>query len=464
MGDKSAADRVILHVDMDAFFASVEVLDNPELAGRPVVVGGVGARGVVAACTYEARMYGVRSAMPSSVARRLCPTAVFVQGRYHRYVEESGKLHAILDDVTPLVEGISLDEAFLDVTGSAQLPGDGRRMADEIRSRVRSDLQLPCSVGIGRSKLIAKLASKAAKPVADQSGIRPGPGVTVVSRADELTFLHPLPIRALWGIGPVTARRLDGLGVRTVGDLAILPKGILQRTLGKAQGTHLAALSRAIDDRPVVVGHEAKSIGHEETFSSDLWDVEVLKRHLARMVDASTTNLRQVGLRARTVTVKIRFGDFTMVTRSHSMALPVDSSPSVLAIASALFDSAERTQGVRLLGVSLSGFDRPDTGSQLVLDLTEREIDPPDPHRDMPAASVGLGRADAEAQRLQELWGGISNAVDGIRTRFGKHAVGSAALVGADGIRVRDRGDSQWGPDGAGPVPGEVPSADGRGS
>lgn len=454
MGD-GIADRVVLHVDMDAFFASVEVLDDPSLAGLPVIVGGSGPRGVVAACTYEARMFGVRSAMPSSVARRLCPRAVFVQGRYHRYVEESTKLHAIFEDVTPLVEGISLDEAFLDVTGSGRLLGDGPDIAARIRERVDRELRLRCSVGVGRSKLIAKLASKAAKPVADRTGIRPGPGVVTVPAGGELAFLHPLPIRALWGIGPVTARRLDGIGVRTVGDLAALPRSTLERHLGAAQGAHLAELSRGIDNRPVVPDHEAKSIGHEETFPTDLWDRAELRRHLARMVDAAAGHLRAAGLAARTVTVKIRFGDFTMVTRSHSMGLPVDAAPSIGTVAGALFDTVDLANGVRLLGVSLSGFGDPGAGTQLTLDLEAPVAAEPA----VPTGEGSLARADEEALRLQASWGGVTEAVDAIRARFGTASVGPASLVGADGLRVRHRGDAQWGPEGPGdPVtPGATP-------
>jgi DNA polymerase IV len=452
-------------VDMDAFFASVEVLDNPALAGLPVIVGGSGPRGVVAACTYEARMFGVHSAMPSSVARRLCPAAVFVDGRYHRYVEESTKLHAIFTSVTPLVEGISIDEAFLDVTGSRQLLGDGPAIAASIRHRVATELHLGCSVGVGRSKLMAKLASKAAKPTAARSGITAGPGVVVVPPDGELDFLHPLPVRALWGVGPVTGRRLESLGILTVGDIAGLPPGALERAVGTAAGAHLAELARGHDPRPVVPQQEAKSIGHEETFPTDLWDREELSQHLLRMVDASATNLRGAGLAARTVNIKIRFSDFTMITRSHSMASPLDASPAIGAVATALLDSVELEQGVRLLGVSLAGFGSAEAGLQLSLDL-----DGAGGSGDVGSAGSGsagsgwagggragggadgrgdedrLARAHEEAERMQQSWGTVTAAVDAIRARFGGASVGPASLVGEDGIRVRRRGESQWGP------------------
>ncbi len=449
-------ERVILHVDMDAFFASVEVLDNPALRGLPVIVGGSGPRGVVAACTYEARRFGVHSAMPSAVARRRCPAAVFVDGRFHRYAEESRKLHAILERTTPLVEGISLDEAFLDVTGSCQLLGDGPTIAAAIRRTVAEELHLACSVGVGRSKLIAKLASKAAKPTADREGIRPGPGVVVVPAADELTFLHPLPARALWGVGPVTGRRLDALGVSTVGDIAALPPGILERTLGASLGSHLSALAGGDDPRPVVPEQEAKSIGHEETFSTDLWDRSVLHGHLMSMVDASATTLRRSGLAARTVGVKMRFADFKLITRSHSLPIPVDATRAVAAVASALFDTVDLDRGVRLLGVALSGFGPPDQGVQLSLDLGQGEpvaVGPDGPGAagtggDGGSAGPGAGPAgdDDEIERLQRCWGPVTAAVDAIRERYGDSSVGSASLVRPEGLRIRGRGEAQWGP------------------
>ncbi len=465
----SAVDRVILHVDMDSFFASVEVLDDPTLAGRPVIVGGSGARGVVAACTYEARRYGVHSAMASSVARRLCPDAVFVDGRFHRYTEESRRLHEILASFTPLVEGISLDEAFLDVSGAVHLFGEGARIGHAIRDRVRSEMSLPCSVGVGRSKLMAKLASKAAKPRASRSGIAPGPGVVEVRREDELAFLHPMPVRALWGIGPVTERRLLALGVTTVGELAAVPPDALERYLGAAAGRHLSELARGMDDRPVVPVQEAKSIGHEETFSSDLWSRDDLHRRLHRMVDASGTALRAAGRQARTVTVKLRFGDFTQITRSHTLDGPIDATPAVAAVAAALLDGVDVDRGVRLLGVSLSGLSDPGGGTQLRLDLDGagppvgadtghglrgRTGAAPEGGAPTPQPVPQPAREDAAeaAARLQETWGSVTEAVDAIRARYGGEAVGPASLVTPDGLRVRRRGEAQWGPTSATPV------------
>jgi DNA polymerase-4 len=444
-------ERVILHVDMDSFFASVEVLDDPSLVGKPVIVGGSGPRGVVAACTYEARRYGIHSAMPSSIARRRCPDAVFIDGRFHRYIEESQRLHGILSSFTPLVEGISLDEAFLDVTGGVHLFGDGTGIGRVIRSRVLEEMGLPCSVGVGRSKLISKLASKVAKPRASREGIEPGPGVVEVRTEDELNFLHPMPVRALWGIGPVTEKRLAALGVTTIGELAAVPSDALERYLGVAAGRHLSELARGIDERPVEPEQEAKSIGHEETFTTDLWDRDDLHRRLHRMVDASATALRGADRAARTVTVKLRFGDFTQITRSHTLDGPVDATAAIAAVAGALLDAVDLAKGVRLLGVSLSGLSEPGGGTQLRLDFagdTDAQrsggVEDPDGVGDIRPG----GREDAGqmAARLQETWGSVTDAVDAIRARYGGEAVGPASLVTPEGLRVRKRGEAQWGP------------------
>ena len=277
---------------MDAFFASVEVLDDPTLAGKPVIVGGAGARGVVASCTYEARAYGVHSAMPSVRARQLCPEAIFLSGRHSRYAEVSGELRKILEDVTPMVEPIGLDEAFMDVAGALRLLGPPDQIARALRQRVRDDLQLDCCVGIGRSKMLAKLASRAAKPRASRTGLQPGPGVYLVDPDHELEFLHAHNVEALWGVGPATAKRLHDIGVRTVGDLAALPPDTLARRLGRASGAHLAALARGDDPDPVNPNRPNKSLGHEETFSRDLVDALELERNALRMAESVATMLR----------------------------------------------------------------------------------------------------------------------------------------------------------------------------
>ena len=410
--------RAILHVDMDAFFAAVEVLDDPSLAGKPVIVGGSGARGVVASCTYEARAFGVRSAMPSVRARQLCPHAVFIDGHYSRYVEVSGRLHDVLRSVTPLVEPIGLDEAFLDVTGSQRLLGDPVRIAGRIRARVSEELALDCSVGIGRSKLVAKLASRAAKPVALPGGRRPGPGVVTVPPDEEAAFLRPLPVEALWGVGPATARRLHAVGVRTVADLAGLPEGALVRRLGRAQGEHLRALARGQDPDPVVPDRPAKSIGHEETFREDLTDLAVLHRHVDRMAESVAIHLRGQGLTGRTVSVKVKRPDFTLVTRSHSLPFGVDGGQAVAAVAGALLDALDVSPGVRLLGVSVAGLQPAAAGRQLTFDLAPPET----------------------AEHVQGSWEGVLAAVDAVRARFGRTAV----WVG--GVDVPARRDAPWGP------------------
>ncbi len=438
----------ILHVDMDAFFAAVEVLDDPSLVGKPVIVGGRGARGVVASCTYEARAFGVRSAMPSVRARRLCPGAVFVDGHYSRYVEMSGKLREVLLATTPLVEPVGLDEAFLDVTGSRRLLGDPVTIARDVRARVREELGLGCSVGVGRSKLVAKLASKAAKPVATPRGVRPGRGVVVVPERDELPFLHPMKVEALWGVGPATAKRLHDLGVRTVGDLASLPVEVVVRRLGQAQGRHLAALARGEDHQAVVPDRTAKSLGHEETFAHDVHDRAVLERHVVRMAESVTLHLRERGLAGRTVTVKVKGSDFSVVTRSHTLPAAVDTGPAVAAVARALLDVADLGAGVRLLGVSVSGLQAAANGGQMAFDLDTAGT-PTGPDRPAPSSDRGVGVGDADrhqARRLQATWRDVSAAVDAIRSRFGREALGTASMVKESGISVPARRQAPWGP------------------
>jgi DNA polymerase IV len=414
---------------MDAFFASVEVLDDPTLAGKPVIVGGAGARGVVASCTYEARRYGVHSAMPSVRARQLCPEAIFLSGRHSRYAEVSGELHKVLADITPMVEPIGLDEAFVDVAGAVRLLGPPAHIAHGLRRRVRDDLHLECAVGIGRSKMIAKLASRAAKPRASRAGLEPGPGVFVVEPADELEFLHGHAVEALWGVGPATATRLHDLGVRTVGDLAALPLDTVVRRLGKASGLHLAALSRGEDPDPVNPNRPNKSIGHEETFSQDLVDPHELERHALRMAESVATMLRGAASSARTITVKIKFKDLSLVSRSHTMERPITTGGAIGQVAAALLAGVDPGEGIRLLGVSASGLAAGGV-DQLSFDLGD-----------------GLHEDNGSATAREQSWQDATAAIDAIRDRFGRAAVGAASMVTEEGIQVPARRDAPWGPD-----------------
>jgi len=419
----------ILHVDMDAFFASVEVLDDPSLAGKPVIVGGAGARGVVASCTYEARAYGVHSAMPSVRARQLCPEAIFLSGRHGRYAEVSAELHKVLADITPMVEPIGLDEAFVDVAGAVRLLGPPAQIAHGLRRRVRDQLHLDCAVGIGRSKMIAKLASRAAKPRASRAGLEPGPGVFLVEPADELEFLHGHVVEALWGVGPATAQRLHDLGVRTVGDLAALPVDTVVRRLGKASGSHLAALARGEDPDPVNPNRPNKSIGHEETFSQDLVDPHELERHVLRMADSVATMLRGAASAARTITVKIKFKDLSLVSRSHTMERPIATGGAIGQVAAALLAGVDPGEGIRLLGVSASGLAAGGV-DQLSFDLGD-----------------GLHVDNESATAREQSWQEATAAIDAIRGRFGRSAVGTASMVTEEGVQVPARRDAPWGPD-----------------
>jgi DNA polymerase IV len=416
-GDERTTGRTVLHVDMDAFFVSVELVRRPELRGRPVVVGGTGGRGVVAAASYEARAYGVFSAMPTAQARRLCPQAVVLPGDHGHYAEVSGRVMDVFRTFTPLVEPLSLDEAFLDVTGARRTFGDGERIGHAIRRDVQAQEGLTCSVGVASTKLVAKLASEAAKPGASPSGPVPGPGVRVVPPGGELAFLRPLPARALWGVGPATLARLERLGVRTVGDIADLPPATLVGALGNAHGRQLGLLANGVDPRPVEPDQRAKSIGHEETFPHDVHDADRLGGEVVRMADGVAGRLRRAGCAARTVTLKVRFGDFRTITRSTTLAVPVDEGPEIAHAARALLVTIDPTPGVRLLGVSATG-------------LVE-------------AGARQLSFDDAAGPD----WHEASGAVDAIRERFGDAAIGPASTVGERGLRVKRRGDAPWGPE-----------------
>jgi len=432
----SAAARLdVLHVDMDCFFAAVEVLDDPSLAGRPVVVGGTGPRGVVASCSYEARATGVRSAMPMSEARRRCPDAVVIGGRHHRYAEVSAELHAVLKQFTPTIEPISLDEAFLDVSGGHRLFGSSEQIALALRSRVEEVLHLTCSVGVARTKLIAKLASREAKPRPSPRGPLPGPGVVVVRPEEELAFLHPRPVRELWGVGPKTAERLGRYGVQTIGDLAALDLAAIERMVGKAAGAQLHQLSRGEDTRPVRPVAAPKSIGHEETFPSDLHDHEPLHTEVVRLADSVGARLRAAGLTGRTVSVKLRFGDFSTIVRSQSLAGPLLSSSEIARIASALLEAVDVGPGIRLLGVAVSSLE-PEAGSRA------RQLSLVDLDDLGSGGSPGRRRRPGDEPARAE----VDAAVDAIRRRYGAGSVGPAAAIGEAGrLRVKELGDRPWG-------------------
>ncbi|HYX44685.1 MAG TPA: DNA polymerase IV [Acidimicrobiales bacterium] len=428
---------VILHVDLDAFYAAVEILADPSLAGKPVVVGGTGARGVVAAASYEARACGVHSAMPSARACRLCPSAVFLAGHFDVYADYTRRLHEILTCFTPLVEGIALDEAFLDVRSVRRLWGTGPQIADRVRLRVRDELGLWASVGVGTTKLVAKLASEAAKPTPLLAGPVPGPGVKVVPPEEELAFLHAHPVGALWGVGPATRRRLDRFGVATVGDLARLPVEALVGALGPALGRSLHDLAQNRDPRPVVPDRAPKSIGHEETYPRDHHDPEPLRREVVRLAEAVVARLRGAGFAGRTVTLKVRFGDFRTITRSRTEPEAVGTGPALAAVALALLDGVDVSPGVRLLGVSASNLV-PATGRQLTLEelVAAGDRSRPSGHADRPLSSDQPDRQEA-----------VARAVDAARRRFGDRVVGPASLVGKNGVEIRRQGDRQWGPE-----------------
>ncbi len=414
---------------MDAFFVSVELRRRPELRGLPVVVGGTGPRGVVAAASYEARRYGVHSAMPGAIARRLCPNAVFLPGDHELYSTVSRDVHEIFHEATPLVEPLALDEAFLDVTGSLRLLGEGVEIGRHLRERILAGLDLSCSVGVAPNKFLAKLASVAAKPRATPAGVLPGPGVFEVARGGELAFLHPLAVQRLWGVGPATLERLQRLGVTTVGDLAALGEDTLVRAVGKAAGKHLAALSMGLDDRPVEPERAMKSIGHEETFARDLHEQAELRTELVRLSDAVAGRLRAGATGARTITLKVRFAGFVTITRSTTLRSPVATAAAILEAVGPLLAGVDPTPGVRLIGVHTSNFGEPI--EQLRLDELFSAAAPTGQQVTTPAAD----------------WSDASAAVDAIRERFGTTAIGPASTVTRRGLRLVRRGAQQWGPD-----------------
>jgi DNA polymerase-4 len=376
---------------MDAFYAAVEQRDRPELRGRPVVVGAdPRGRGVVAAASYEARRFGIRSAMPIGRAYRRCPDAVFLPVDMPRYARESERIMAVLAEVTPLVEPLSLDEAFLDVTGSAALLGPGGEIARRIKVRLRDEIGLTASAGVAENKFLAKVASDLEKP----------DGLVEVPPGEGARFLAPLPIARLWGVGPATARTLAILGVRTIGDLAGVSPGVLRGRLGR-MGPHLQALARGQDDRPVIPWHDPKSVGAEETFSRDTTDTARLRVTLLGQAERVAGELRAGRLRGRTVTLKLRFADFRTLTRQETAEVPTADAGDIFRRAWTCFSRLERPQPVRLIGLSVSGLERGGRAQQLSL-----------------FGAVATERAEQ-----------VGRLTDDLRARFGPRALQRASML-----------------------------------
>ena len=384
-------EATILHADLDAFYASVEQRDDPRLRGRPVIVGG----GVVLAASYEAKAYGIRTAMGGGRARRLCPQAIIVPPRMSAYSAASKAVFAVFDDISPLVEGLSIDEAFLDVRGMGRIAGTPTEIAVRLRREVLERVGLPITVGVARTKFLAKVASGVAKP----------DGLLVVPPDGELAFLHPLPVERLWGVGPVTAAKLRSRGFTTVGAVAEIPEAALVAMLGRASGRHLHALAHNLDPRPVRVGRRRGSIGSQRALGSrSPRTLDEIDATVVALVDRVTRRMRRAGRAGRTVVLRLRFADFTRATRSHTLPRATAHTETVLATARGLLAAsmpAIERRGITLVGVAVGNLEN-DDALQLTL--------PFDPHSD----------------------GALDAALDEVRDRFGHAAVTRAVLLGRD--------------------------------
>jgi DNA polymerase-4 len=378
----------ILHADLDSFFASVEQRDDPRLRGRPVIVGG----GVVLAASYEAKAYGVETAMGGARARRLCPHAIVVPPRMSAYSEASKAVFRVFDDASPLVEGLSIDEAFLDVSGMERSVGTPVEIAERLRRDVRERVGLPITVGVARTKFLAKVASAVAKP----------DGLLVVPADDELAFLHPLPVERLWGVGPVTARKLRARGITTVRQVAYLPESILVSMLGQASGRHLHALAHNLDPRPVHARRRRRSIGSQRARGRAPWSPSSVDADLVTLVDRVARRMRKAGRAGRTVVLRLRFSDYTRATRSSTLPEPTASTERILCTARTLLSEAVPTieqRGLTLVGIAVANLDDADA-LQLVLPFD------------------GCNR-DA-----------LDSVLDLVRERYGTEAITRAVLLG----------------------------------
>ncbi len=402
-------DRVILHVDMDAFYAAVEVRENPELCGKPLIIGHRGRRGVVSTCSYEARPFGVRSAMPSLQAERLCPEAVWLPGRMLLYAEVSRRLRQLFDAFTPEVEPLSIDEAFLDLSGVVRGLEAGRETAAQLKERIQAEEHLTASVGVAPNKFLAKVASDLEKP----------DGLVVIALADVPERLWPLPVERLWGVGPKTAARLRKRGMQCIGDVARFPEAVLRVTLGASMAAHLQALAHGQDERAVEPAREAKSISEERTYEADLRQADDIDRALLQRAEGVSRELRRAGLAARTVHLKVRTGSFTTWTRAMTLPAPTDLAEDIVRAARQLFAARIDLggEGVRLLGVGVSGLEPGGAGQ-------------------------GTLFTDSRDERVRR----ATQAADAIRARLGPGAVTRARL-----LRPRQADDDETPPEASSP-------------
>jgi DNA polymerase-4 len=435
----SVDEAPILHIDIDAFFASVEILDDPSLRDKPVAVGGAASRGVVASASYQARRYGVRSAMPTVIARRLCPDLIVLPGRFDRYEVYSRQFHDVIRDLTPEFEPLGLDEVFADLRSLRRLRVRPIEAAEALRHRLSAELGLECGVGLGRNKLFAKLASKRSKPRVEQGRLVPGAGVVWVSPALEAAWLEELPVRALWGVGPATAAKLEKLGLRWVRDVAQVDEATLASHVGPALAATLWAFSHGEDNREVVVDRPLKSIGHEQTFARSLHDLAELvvaaRAHSAVVARA----LRDQNRVARTISIVVRFDDFTGVSRSQTLSFGIDDEFAITAIAEALLASVELANAVRLLGVHASSFlERSDNHLQLSFGLETSSLDV-------------RQQAQLLSRERQISHEALRDAVDEVRQKYGRAAVGTASELRDGAVEIEtQRGRHAFGPE-AGP-------------
>ncbi|MFQ5599045.1 MAG: DNA polymerase IV [Candidatus Krumholzibacteriia bacterium] len=389
---KTSRKRVILHLDMDAFYAAVEVRENPELAGKPLVIGHRGPRGVVSTCSYEARRFGVRSAMPSVTAERLCPHAIWMPGRMRLYADASRRIRKLFEEFTPVVEPLSIDEAFLDLTGIATDLEHGREAARKLKQRIREEERLTGSVGVAPNKFLAKVASDLEKP----------DGLVVLALEDVPARLWPLPIERLWGVGPKTAERLRARRVRRIGDLLKISERALRGIVGGAAAEHLHALARGEDSRKVQPDREAKSISEERTYGTDLTEMDEIDRALLQRSEGVARQLRRQGLAGRTVLLKVRSGDFETWTRAMTLPQPTDLTETIVEAACRLFRERIRLEGkgVRLLGVGVGGLE-----------------------------PAGSGQASLFPDAKQERARRLARATDAIRVKLGSDALVRARLL-----------------------------------